>query len=126
MPRLALTSARLLALAGFAAEVTIFLGTFEKHEALTIVGVITSLYLIQYSYGAVSPELVWVAGVLVPIGLAVTLPASALIRKVQQASRAAGHPWSLSSARASCCSSTASSCATSPARPLWRSSSAWR
>lgn len=56
----------------------------------TIVGVIISLYLIQYSYGEVSPELVWVAGILVPIGLAVTLPASALIRKVQQASRASG------------------------------------
>jgi len=56
----------------------------------TLVGVLTSLYLIQYSYGAISPELVWISGLLVPIGLAVTLPASALIRRVQQASRASG------------------------------------
>ena len=55
-----------------------------------IVGVVISLYLIQYTYGDVSPGLVWAAGLLVPIGLAVTLPASALIRRVQQASRAAG------------------------------------
>jgi len=56
----------------------------------TILSVIISLYLIQYSYGAISPELVWVSGLLIPIGLSVTLPASALIRKVQQASRASG------------------------------------
>ena len=37
-----------------------------------------------------SPQLVWIAGSLVPIGLLATLPASGLIRRVQQASRAAG------------------------------------
>ncbi len=56
----------------------------------TILGVIISLYLIQYSYGDVSPELVWIAGLLVPIGLLITLPASGLIRRVQQASRSSG------------------------------------
>lgn len=55
-----------------------------------LLGVALTLYLIQYSYGAVSPQLVWVAGSLVPIGLLATLPASGLIRRVQQASRAAG------------------------------------
>ena len=56
----------------------------------TLIGVAISLYLIQYSYGAVSPQIVWVAGLLVPVGLLATLPASGLIRRVQQASRAAG------------------------------------
>ena len=56
----------------------------------TILNVIISLYLIQYSYGAISPGLVWVSGLLIPVGLAITLPASPLIRKVQQASRASG------------------------------------
>lgn len=55
-----------------------------------LLGVAITLYLIQYSYGAVSPQLVWIAGALVPIGLLATLPASGLIRRVQQASRAAG------------------------------------
>jgi ABC-type multidrug transport system fused ATPase/permease subunit len=56
----------------------------------TLVGVLISLYLIQYSYGHVSPDLVWVSGLMIPVGLLITLPASGLIRRVQQASRAAG------------------------------------
>ncbi|XOV86470.1 MAG: ABC transporter ATP-binding protein [Pseudomonadota bacterium] len=56
----------------------------------TLVGVLISLYLIQYSYGEVAPELVWVAALLIPIALAVTLPLSGYIRRVQQASRASG------------------------------------
>jgi len=57
---------------------------------LTIAGVLISLYLIQYSYGAVTPELVWYAIFLVPIGLVATLPVSGVMRRVEQASRAAG------------------------------------
>ncbi|MDP7144235.1 MAG: ABC transporter ATP-binding protein [Pseudomonadales bacterium] len=56
----------------------------------TLVGVGISLYLLQYSYGAVAPELIWISALLVPLSLAVTLPVSSLMRRVQQASRAAG------------------------------------
>jgi NADH-quinone oxidoreductase subunit M len=43
-----LGSLGLPALAGFAAEVTVFLGTFEQHEALTIVGVIGVAFAAGY------------------------------------------------------------------------------
>ena len=56
----------------------------------TMVGVVVTLYLLQYSYGGALPDLVWVSGLLVPLGLLATLPASGLIRRVQQSSRAAG------------------------------------
>jgi ABC-type multidrug transport system fused ATPase/permease subunit len=56
----------------------------------TMVGVGISLYLLQYSYGAVAPELIWISALLVPFALAITLPVSSLMRRVQQASRAAG------------------------------------
>lgn len=49
-----------------------------------------SLYFMAYSYGPVSPELVWAAVLLIPIGLCVTLPFSNLVRRVEQDSRAAG------------------------------------
>ena len=55
-----------------------------------MIGVVVTLYLLQYSYDQALPNLVWVAGLLVPVGLLATLPASGLIRRVQQASRAAG------------------------------------
>ena len=55
-----------------------------------LVGVGISLYLIQYSYGAVAPELIWISALLVPITLAVTLPLSSLMRRVEQAARASG------------------------------------
>jgi len=56
----------------------------------TLIGVVVTLFLLQYSYDQALPDLVWVAGLLVPVGLLATLPASGLIRRVQQASRAAG------------------------------------
>ena len=56
----------------------------------TLIGVVVTLYLLQYSYDQALPNLVWVAGLLIPAGLLATLPASGLIRRVQQASRAAG------------------------------------
>lgn len=56
----------------------------------TVIGVVVTLYLLQFSYDEALPNLVWVAGLLVPLGLLATLPASGLIRRVQQASRAAG------------------------------------
>jgi ABC-type multidrug transport system fused ATPase/permease subunit len=55
-----------------------------------LLGVGISLYLIQYSYGAVAPELVWVSALLVPLAFLMTLPFSGLMRRVQQAARASG------------------------------------
>jgi NADH-quinone oxidoreductase subunit M len=43
-----LASLGLPALAGFVSEVTVFLGTFEKHEAMTIVGVIGIVFAAGY------------------------------------------------------------------------------
>jgi NADH-quinone oxidoreductase subunit M len=43
-----LASLGLPALAGFTAEVTVFLGTFERHEALTIIGVLGVAFAAGY------------------------------------------------------------------------------
>ena len=55
-----------------------------------IIQAVISIYFLYYSYGAISPELVWVAVILIPLGLLVTVPFSQLTRRVQQDSRAAG------------------------------------
>ncbi len=55
-----------------------------------VIGALISLYLMHYSYGDVAPELVWVTALMIPVALAVTVPFSALVRRVQQDSRAAG------------------------------------
>ena len=49
-----------------------------------------NLYLIQYTYSNVAPELVWIAWSAFPVALLVTFPASALVRRTNQAKRAAG------------------------------------
>lgn len=49
-----------------------------------------NLALIDYSYGDVAPELVWVAWAAFPLAFTVTFPVSALTRRVNQAKRAAG------------------------------------
>ncbi|XOV87005.1 MAG: ABC transporter ATP-binding protein [Pseudomonadota bacterium] len=56
----------------------------------TIVGAMISIYLINYSYGEVAPQLIWVAALMIPGALLVTVPFSSLARRVQQDSRAAG------------------------------------
>jgi ABC-type multidrug transport system fused ATPase/permease subunit len=57
---------------------------------LLIVGTALSIYLMQYSYGAVAPEIVWIAAGIVPMILLMTAPLSGIARRVHQASRAAG------------------------------------
>jgi len=57
---------------------------------LTTLGIVLSLYITQYSYGAVAPEVVWIAVGLVPFMLVVTLPLSGLARRISQQSRSAG------------------------------------
>lgn len=49
-----------------------------------------NLYLVQYTYSNVAPELVWIAWSAFPLAFLVTFPASALVRRTNQAKRAAG------------------------------------
>ena len=49
-----------------------------------------NLYLIQYTYSDVAPELVWIAWSAFPLAFVVTFPVSALVRRTNQAKRAAG------------------------------------
>ena len=57
---------------------------------LALLGIALSLYITQYSYGAVAPEVVWVAIGLVPFMLVVTLPLSGIARRISQQSRSSG------------------------------------
>jgi ATP-binding cassette, subfamily B, bacterial len=57
---------------------------------LAILGALISLYLMQYSYGSVAPELVWIAASLVPAALLLTIPFSSVARRLNQSSRASG------------------------------------
>ena len=63
---------------------------------LTIMPVITlvwggiNLYLIKYAYEDVAPALVWMAWAAFPLAFVITFPASALVRRTNQAKRAAG------------------------------------
>ena len=49
-----------------------------------------NLYLIDYTYGDVAPELVWIAWSAFPLAFIITFPASALVRRTNQTKRAAG------------------------------------
>jgi len=64
--------------------------TLTITPVLTITFVMISLYLMQYSYGDVTPELVWIAAGLIPLALIVTFPLSSIARRLNQASRASG------------------------------------
>ncbi|MFL2529798.1 MAG: ABC transporter ATP-binding protein [Candidatus Azotimanducaceae bacterium] len=49
-----------------------------------------NVFLMQYSYGVVAPELVWIAALMAPLALVITLPMSAFARRINQKSRASG------------------------------------
>ncbi len=49
-----------------------------------------NIYLIQYTYGEVAPELIWIAWATFPLAFIITFPASALVRRTNQVKRAAG------------------------------------
>ena len=57
---------------------------------LLLFGAVFSLWMIQYSYGSIAPEIVWLAAALMPMTLLLTAPLSGVARRVNQASRAAG------------------------------------
>jgi len=56
----------------------------------TILGVAIALYQMGVSYSGVAVELVWVSAAVFPFTLMVTIPLSAFVRRIQQASRASG------------------------------------
>ena len=53
-------------------------------------GVVIALFLLAYSYAELVPQLIWIASLIIPVALFLTLPFSALLRRVEQNSRAAG------------------------------------
>ena len=55
-----------------------------------LVSAVTNLYVLQYSYGQVAPELVFIAWLTVPLAFAVTFPFSGALRRTNQNKRAAG------------------------------------
>ena len=57
---------------------------------LLLFNAVLSLWMMQYSYGAIAPEIVWLAAALMPMALILTAPLSGIARRVNQASRAAG------------------------------------
>ena len=57
---------------------------------LMAVGAAINLYILQYSYGEVSPQLIWVAWAAVPIAFITTFPFSGALRRTNQNKRAAG------------------------------------
>ena len=57
---------------------------------LMAVGAALNLYILQYSYGDVSPQLIWVAWAAVPIAFVTTFPFSGALRRTNQNKRAAG------------------------------------
>ncbi len=57
---------------------------------LLLFSAVLSLWMMQYSYGAIAPEIVWLAAALMPMTLILTAPLSGVARRVNQASRAAG------------------------------------
>jgi len=55
-----------------------------------LVGAGTSLYILQYSFGEVSPELIWIAWAAIPMAFITTFPFSGSLRRTNQNKRAAG------------------------------------
>ena len=55
-----------------------------------VVGALINLYLLEYSFGTVAPELIWLAWSVLPLAFLVTFPLSGLMRRVHQNKRAAG------------------------------------
>ena len=55
-----------------------------------LIAALIQIYLIEYTYGDISPELVWVAWSAFPIAIAITFPFSGLVRRTNQTKRAAG------------------------------------
>ena len=49
-----------------------------------------NFYILQYSYGEVSPQLIWIAWLTFPVAFLITFPAAGALRRTNQNKRAAG------------------------------------
>jgi len=56
----------------------------------TLLGYGITMYQLQYTYGGVAPELVWIAWIMFPVVLFATLPMTRIIRRTNHNKRAAG------------------------------------
>ena len=54
-----------------------------------LLAALLNLYVMEYSYGHVAPELVWIAWALLPTSLVLTFPFSGMLRRTSQNKRAA-------------------------------------
>ena len=64
--------------------------SFTLAPLFTVIGTLIALYQMGATYSTIAPELIWVSLAMFPIALVVTIPFSAFVRRIQQASRAAG------------------------------------
>ena len=55
-----------------------------------LLGAFISMYLIEYSYGDVAEEIVWIAWSVLPLVFVLTFPAAKLMRRLNQSKRSAG------------------------------------
>ena len=60
------------------------------HPFFLVLGSLLSLYILQYSYGEVSPELIWIGWAAMPVAFISTFPFSGALRRTNQNKRAAG------------------------------------
>lgn len=64
--------------------------TIVLHPFFALLGAIINLYILQYSFGEVSPELIWIAWAAIPMAFLTTFPFSGTLRRTNQNKRAAG------------------------------------
>ncbi len=57
---------------------------------LYLVSALINIYILQYSYGDISPELIWIAWATFPAMFAICFPFSGVLRRTNQNKRAAG------------------------------------
>ena len=60
------------------------------HPLFALLGAVLNLYILQYSFGEVSPELIWIAWAAIPMAFFTTFPFSGALRRTNQNKRAAG------------------------------------
>ena len=60
------------------------------HPIFMGLSAILNLYILQYSYGHISPEIIWIAWAMLPLAILGTFPFSGPLRRTNQNKRAAG------------------------------------
>ena len=57
---------------------------------VSVLGAVVSIYVMNYSFGHIIPELIWLAMATMPLALLFTAPLAGVARRVSQASRSSG------------------------------------